>query len=277
MWQIGNKKLDNRLFLGTAGYQSPAILEQAIQHSQVQCLTVALRRTTVKNTARDSTAKDSLTDKESLAKNHFWEWLLSLNVNILPNTAGCRTVKEAVLTAQMARQVFKTNWIKLEVIHNTHHLNPDPFQLVEAARILCAEGFEVFPYTTEDIAVAERLVQAGCRVLMPWAAPIGSGKGLLNVYALKVFRERFKDITLIVDAGIGRPSQALAAMELGFDGVLLNTAVAKAIDPVSMAKAFSLAVKAGRLAFKAGFMPKSDFAKPSTPVVGTPFWHQKLN
>lgn len=261
MWKIGNKELSSRLLLGTASYRSPEVLEQAVQSSKVQCLTVSLRRTATQSADQQN--------------NSFWNWLMKLGIEILPNTAGCHSVKEAVLTAQMARQVFKTNWIKLEVIHNTHHLNPDVFQLVEAARILCAEGFEVFPYTTADISVAERLIEAGCKVLMPWAAPIGSGKGLLNVYALKVLREQFKDINLIVDAGIGKPSQALAAMELGFDGVLLNTAVANAIDPVCMAQAFSLAVQAGRLGFKAGLMPESDFAKPSTPVIGTPFWHQK--
>ena len=147
-------------------------------------------------------------------------------------------------------------------------LQPDVFGLVEAARILAGEGFEVFPYTTEDLVVAERLLEAGCKVLMPWGAPIGSGKGLNNVFGLRALRAHFPDVPLIVDAGVGLPSHAAAAMELGYDGVLLNTAVAKAGDPVAMARAFAQAIEAGRAAFLAGPMQPRDMAAPSTPVVG---------
>jgi thiazole synthase len=168
----------------------------------------------------------------------------------------------------MARETFGAPWIKLEVIGEADTLQPDVFGLVEAARILSDDGFEVFPYTTEDLVVAERLLQAGCKVLMPWGAPIGSGQGLNNVFGLRAMRAHFPDTPLIVDAGLGRPSHAAAAMELGVDGVLLNTAVAKAGDPVTMARAFGRAIEAGRAAFLAGPMPPRDMAAPSTPVVG---------
>jgi thiazole synthase len=191
---------------------------------------------------------------------------------VLPNTAGCRTAKEAVATAEMARELFGTPWIKLEVIANDDTLQPEVFGLVEAAGILSAQGFQVLPYTTEDLSVAERLVGAGCTVLMPWAAPIGSARGLINREGLKTLRAYFPDTVLIVDAGIGAPSQAAEAMELGYDAVLLNTAVAKAGDPMTMAAAFARAIEAGRLGFEAGLIEPRDMASPSTPVAGTPFF-----
>ena len=187
---------------------------------------------------------------------------------MLPNTAGCHSVREAVTTAEMAREVFETDWIKLEVIGEDDTLQPDVFGLVEAARILTDSGFKVFPYTTEDLVVAERLLQAGCEVLMPWGAPIGSGRGLNNVFALRAMRAHFPDVPLVVDAGIGLPSHAAAAMELGYDAVLLNTAVAKAGDPARMAAAFAQAVAAGRTAWEADPMEPRDMARPSTPVIG---------
>jgi thiazole synthase len=193
-------------------------------------------------------------------------------VRVLPNTAGCRTAKEAVATAEMARELFGTPWIKLEVIANDDTLQPEVFGLVEAAGILSAQGFQVLPYTTEDLSVAERLVGAGCTVLMPWAAPIGSARGLINREGLKTLRAYFPDTMLIVDAGIGAPSQAAEAMELGYDAVLLNTAVAKAGDPMTMAAAFARAIEAGRLGFEAGLIEPRDMASPSTPVAGTPFF-----
>jgi thiazole synthase len=171
----------------------------------------------------------------------------------------------------MAREVFGTPWIKLEVIGDEGTLQPDVFGLVDAARILCSEGFHVFPYTTEDLIVAEKLVDAGCRVLMPWGAPIGSGQGLNNVFGLRALRARFPEIPLVVDAGIGVPSHATRAMELGFDAVLINTAVAQAGDPVKMAAAFAQAVKAGYTAFTAQPMQPRDVAVPSTPVIGKAF------
>ena len=192
-------------------------------------------------------------------------------MQVLPNTAGCHSVKEAVTTAHMAREVFGTPWIKLEVIGEDDTLQPDVFGLTEAARILCAEGFEVFPYTTEDLVVAERLLAAGCRVLMPWGAPIGSGRGLNNLFALKALRAHFPEVPLVIDAGLGVPSHAAQAMELGFDAVLINTAVAQAGDPVRMAAAFAQAVEAGRAAREAGPIEPRDLAAPSTPLIGTAF------
>jgi thiazole synthase len=171
----------------------------------------------------------------------------------------------------MAREVFSTAWVKLEVIGEDDTLQPDVFGLVEAARILTADGFEVFPYTTEDLVVADKLLAAGCRVLMPWGAPIGSGRGLNNLFGLKALRAHFPDVPLVIDAGIGVPSHAAQAMELGFDAVLLNTAVAQAADPVRMAAAFAQAIEAGCDARLAGPMEPRDLAAPSTPVIGTAF------
>ena len=251
------QEIPSRLLIGTALYPSPAVMEASILASGAGIVTVSLRREAAGGRAGDA----------------FWRIIQGLGVKVLPNTAGCRTVKEAVTTAELARELFGTSWIKLEVIGDDETLQPDVVALVEAARILVQDGFEVFPYTTEDLSVATRLVEAGCRVVMPWASPIGSGQGIVNRAALRTLRSRLPDIPLIVDAGLGAPSHAAEAMELGFDAVLLNTAIAKADDPVSMAKAFGLAVQAGRIAYEGGLMPRRDFASPSTPVVGTPFWH----
>jgi thiazole synthase len=247
--------LRSRLMLGTAAYPSPAILVEAIKASGTEVVTVSLRR-------EASGAR---------AGQGFWSLIRDLGLRVLPNTAGCHSAKEAVTTAQMAREVFATSWIKLEVIGDEDSLQPDVFGLVEAARILCSEGFQVFPYTTEDLIVAEKLVDAGCRVLMPWGAPIGTGRGLNNVYGLRALRARFPEIPLVIDAGIGLPSHAAQAMELGFDAVLTNTAVAQAGDPVRMAAALAQAVEAGRTAFLAQPMQPRDMAVPSTPLWGRAF------
>ncbi len=247
-------EINSRLLLGTAQYPSPAILAEAVRASQTEIVTVSLRR----ESARLREGQD------------FWALIRELGVRVLPNTAGCHSVKEAVTTAEMAREIFATNWIKLEVIGEADTLQPDVFGLVEAARILNEDGFAVFPYMTEDLVVAERLLEAGCQVLMPWGAPIGSGKGLNNLFGLRALRAHFPDVPLIVDAGIGVPSLAAAAMELGYDAILLNTAVAKAGDPPAMARAFALAIEAGRAAYLAGAMQPRDMAAPSTPVLGRP-------
>ncbi|MCW2317014.1 thiazole synthase [Rhodoblastus acidophilus] len=247
--------LQSRLLVGTSQYPSPAILADALAASKTEVVTVSLRRE-----AGGSRAGEG-----------FWGLIRETGLHVLPNTAGCRTVKEAVTTAHMARELFATKWIKLEVIGDDDLLAPDPFGLVEAARILCDEGFEVFPYMTEDLLLADRLVEAGCRVLMPWAAPIGSGRGLNNVFGLRALRARYPDIPLVIDAGLGAPSQASQAFELGFDAVLLNTAIAKAGDPVAMARAFALACEAGRTAYKALTIEPRDMAEPSTPVLGRAF------
>lgn len=248
-------ELSSRLMLGTSRYPSPAVLIDAIKASGTEVLTVSLRR-------------ESSNEKSGQA---FWSLIRGLGLRVLPNTAGCHSVTEAVTTAHMAREIFGTPWIKLEVIGDDDTLQPDVFGLVEAARILCRDGFEVFPYTTEDLVVAEKLVEAGCRVLMPWGAPIGSGQGLNNVLGLRTLRARLPEIPLVIDAGIGVPSHAARAMELGFDAVLVNTAVAEAGDPARMASAFAQAVQAGHTAFLAEPMQPRDMAVPSTPTIGRAF------
>ena len=255
MLEFYGKTFESRLLLGTAQYPSPSILADSVRSSQSEIVTVSLRRES----------------GNMRAGQDFWTLIKDLGVSVLPNTAGCHTAREAVTTAKMARDVFGTNWIKLEVIGDHDTLQPDPFGLVEAARILCDEGFEVFPYMNDDLVVAEKLIEAGCKVLMPWGAPIGSGRGLNNPYALKTMRAHFPDTPLVVDAGIGVPSHAAAAMELGFDAVLINTAVAKAGDPAAIARAFALSVEAGRIAYEADPIEARDMAAPSTPLLGKAF------
>lgn len=245
----------SRLLCGTALFPSPKTLADSVRASRAEIVTVSLRRESGASRAGES----------------FWALIRDLGVRVLPNTAGCRTVKEAVATAQMAREVFGTPWVKLEVIGEDDTLQPDVFGLVEAAGILARDGFQVFPYTTEDLVTAERLLGAGCEVLMPWGAPIGSGRGLNNRFGLRALRAHFPGVPLVVDAGIGAPSHAAEAMEMGYDAVLLNTAIAKAADPVAMARAFALAIEAGRAAHLAGAMEPRDMAAPSTPVIGRAF------
>lgn len=256
MLKFYDREIASRLLIGTALYPSPQILCDAVKASGSKIVTVSVRR----EAARGRTGQQ------------FWDLIKELDVLVLPNTAGCKSVKEAVTTAQMARELFDTDWVKLEVIANDDTLQPDLFGLVKAARILNDEGFKVFPYTTEDLGAAERLVAAGCEVLMPWGAPIGSGQGLANPLALKTMRAYFPGLPLVVDAGIGAPSHAAVSMEMGYDAVLLNTAIAKAGDPIRMGEAFAKAIEAGRLAYESGLMEPRDMASPSTPVAGTPFF-----
>jgi thiazole synthase len=254
-FNIGGVQLESRFFLGTAGYPSPQTLQQAIAASGAQVVTVGLKR--------------QLATPD--APNDFFRLIRETGARLLPNTAGCRTAREAVTLAKMARELFGTNWIKLEVVGDEYTLQPDPFELVQAAGELARDGFEVFPYCTDDLVTCQRLLDAGCRILMPWGAPIGSGQGLLNPSALRTLRSRLPDVPLVVDAGIGSPRDAVQAMELGFDAVLLNSAVAQAHDPVTMARAFKLGIEAGRLAWEAGIMARQDMAVATTPVTGRPF------
>ncbi|MCF8496327.1 MAG: thiazole synthase [Alphaproteobacteria bacterium] len=252
--------LASRLFLGTAQYPSPDTLRRTVEATRPGLLTVSLRRESAAGQGQK-----------------FWEIVRGLGVPVLPNTAGCHSVAEAVTTAEMAREIFETAWIKLEVIGDDYTLQPEPFFLLEASEILMGKGFKVFPYMTEDLVLAQRLVALGIDILMPWGAPIGSGRGLNNPYGLKMLRERFPDKTLVVDAGLGAPSHAAQAMEMGYDAVLLNTAVARSGDPVVMAGAFAAAVQAGRAAYRAGIIAPQESAAPSTPLIGRPFWHQDRN
>ena len=247
--------LRSRFLLGSAGYPSPQVLRDAIVASGAQVVTLGLKRQLAAGGA----------------DNGFIEIVRASGARLLPNTAGCRTAREAVTLAHMARELLGTHWVKLEVVGDEHTLQPDPWELTVAAAQLVKDGFEVFPYCTDDLVSAQRLVDAGCNILMPWGAPIGSGQGLLNPWALRTLRARLPGVTLIVDAGIGVPSHAVQAMELGFDAVLLNSAVAQAADPVAMARAFGLAIEAGRLGYGAGLLAPQDMAVASTPVGGRPF------
>lgn len=253
-----SQTVSSRFLLGTALYPSPQIMQDAIKASSSEIITVSLRRQS----------------PEKKSGQNFWDFIRELDVNLLPNTAGCYSAKEAITTAEMARELFNTNWIKLEVIGDEYNLQPHPLELLSAAETLTKEGFEVFPYCTDDLILCQKLVDVGCQVLMPWGAPIGTGRGLNNPYALKNLRERLPNIPLIIDAGIGQPSHATQAMEMGYDAILLNTAVAEARDPVLMAQAFKQGINAGRQAYLAGVIAQRDTAKPSTPTLGTPFWHQ---
>ena len=251
------QQFSSRLLLGTSRYPSPSTLKAAVQRAQPAMVTASLRR-------QGSNPAES--------GQGFWELLRDLGVPVLPNTANCHSVQEAITTAQMAREVFDTPWIKLEVIGDDYTLQPDTLNLVQAAEKLVRDGFYVLPYCTEDLVLCQRLVDVGCQAIMPWAAPIGTGRGPMNPYALRVLRERI-NVPMLIDAGLGLPSHACQVMEWGFDGVLLNTAVALAQNPVAMAGAFADAVQAGRAARHAGAMQPQQAAQPSTPLLGTPFWH----
>ena len=256
-WKVGDTVLHSRFLLGTARYPSPQVLREAIIAARTQVVTVGLKRTLAAGGDNGFIAGLRQTLAETGAR-------------LLPNTAGCRTAREAVQLAYMARELYDTPWIKLEVIGDEHTLQPDMFELVTAAAQLARDGFVVFPYCTADLVGCRRLLDAGCALLMPWGAPIGSGQGLLDLFALRTLRERLPDTTLIIDAGIGAPSHAAQALEMGFDAVLLNSAVAQARDPAAMAQAFRLAIEAGRIARHSGLMAAQDFAVASTPVGGEP-------
>ena len=256
-WQVGDVTLQSRFMLGSAGYPSPQVLREAIAAAATQVVTVGLKRILA-----------ATGDNGFIAA--IRQALTETGARLLPNTAGCRTAREAVQLARMARELYDTSWIKLEVIGDEHTLQPDMFELHAAATELVRDGFTVFPYCTDDLVGCRRLLDAGCPLLMPWGAPIGSGQGLLNVFALRTLRERLPDTVLIIDAGIGAPSHAAQALELGFDAVLLNSAVAHAREPVAMARAFRLAIEGGRIARQAGVLAPQDFAVASTPVGGEP-------
>jgi len=247
------RPFESRLLLGTARYESPRQLAEAVSTANPALLTVSLRR--------------QLPGKKDAGQS-FWNLLGETHLTILPNTAGCHSAHDAVTTALLARDLFETNLIKLEVIGDEVNLQPDPFGLLLAASELLNRGFHVLPYCTEDWVLCKRLMDVGCEVLMPWAAPIGTGQGPRNPSALRELRQRAPNTTMIIDAGIGVPSHACQVMEWGFDGVLLNTAVSRALDPVRMAGAFADAVKAGRGAFLAGPMAVQELAVPSTREIG---------
>jgi thiazole synthase len=250
--KIGPHELRSRVLLGTSRYPNPQTMLDAIEASGAEMVTVSVRRV-------------NLTEEGG---ENLLGMLRDRDLVILPNTAGCYTAKEAVLTAQLAREALDTDLIKLEVIGDDETLYPDVEQSLRAARELVDDGFRVLAYTNDDPITCRKLADLGCAAVMPLASPIGSGMGLVNPYTLRIIREMLPDVPLIVDAGIGTASDAAHAMELGYDGVLLNTAVAQAQHPVEMARAMRLAVEAGRLAFGAGRMPRRLYAQASSPAEG---------
>jgi thiazole synthase len=246
---IAGRELRSRLVLGTGGFRSLEAMAAAIEASGTELVTVALRRI-------DPSARGSIVDVLDAA-----------GVRLLPNTAGCYTARDAVLTARLAREAFATDWVKLEVIGDERTLLPDAPALLEAAEELVDEGFTVLPYTNDDPILARRLEDVGCAAVMPLGSPIGSGMGLLNTYNLRLIRDR-AEVPVILDAGVGTASDAALAMELGYDGVLCASAISRADDPVAMARAIRLATEAGRLAYRAGRIPRRLYAQASTPEEG---------
>jgi thiazole synthase len=246
---IAGRTFDSRLLLGTGGFPSLALLVEAVRASATELVTVALRRV-------DPAAPGSLIDV-----------LQQEGVEVLPNTAGCHTARDAVLTAKLAREAFETDWVKLEVIGDEDTLLPDAPELLKAAEQLVDDGFVVLPYTTDDPVLARRLVDVGCAAVMPLGAPIGSGMGIRNPYNIALIREAVQ-VPLVLDAGVGTASDAVQAMELGCDAVMVASAVSRAQDPVVMASAMRAAVQAGRLASTAGRIPRRTYATASSPQRG---------
>lgn len=250
---IAGQPIPSRLWLGTSRYPSPRVMVEAFERAKPGLVTLSVRRLNLQ-----------------APQETFLELLVG-RYRLLPNTSGCYTAQEAVFVAQLAREALQTEWIKLEVIGDERTLWPDPEQLLQAARTLVREGFVVLAYAPDDPIVCQRLADIGCAAVMPLAAPIGSGQGLRDPERLALIRAQVPTLPLIIDAGIGSPADAALALELGFDAVLVNTAVAEAQNPVLMAEAMALAVEAGRKAFLAGRVPRVSYARPSSPTEGLPF------
>jgi thiazole synthase len=250
---IAGRRFTSRLIVGTGKYPSNEVMAEAHRRSGTEMVTVAVRRIDLK-----APRGQSLLDFIDTSK-----------IMILPNTAACYTVDDAVRTARLGREAGLSNWVKLEVIGDERTLFPDTAGLIEATRILAKEGFVVLPYTNDDLIAARRLIDAGAAAIMPLGAPIGSGMGIQNVAGMRILREMITEVPLIIDAGVGTASDASLAMELGADAVLMNTAIAGSNDPGAMAEAMSFAVKAGRLAYKAGRIPRKLYATASSPLDGT--------
>lgn len=250
--RIADREFRSRLFVGTGKYKSFQEMARAHEASGAEVVTVAVRRV-------------NLTDK---SKESMLDYIDRQRFFILPNTAGCYNADEAVRAARLAREVGLSNWVKLEVIGDQKTLFPDNFELVKATETLAREGFVVMPYTNDDLVTARRLIDAGAAAVMPLGAPIGSGMGIQNTANLRILREMVTEVPLIVDAGVGTASDAALAMELGADGVLMNTGIAGAQDPVLMAEAMKQAIEAGRKAYLAGRIPRKLYATASSPLEG---------
>ncbi len=250
--RIGPLALTSRVLVGTSRYPSPQTMLDALEASGAELVTVSIRRVDLADTGGES----------------MLGLLRGAGYRLLPNTAGCYTAREAVLTAQLAREALATDLVKLEVIGDDETLYPDVEQLLKAAKELVDDGFHVLAYANDDPITCRKLADLGCAAVMPLASPIGSGMGLTNPYTLRIIRETLPDVPLVVDAGLGTASDAARAMELGYDGVLLNTAISQAQHPVRMARAVGLAVEAGRLAYRAGRIPRRLYAQASSPLDG---------
>jgi thiazole synthase len=251
-FSIAGREFRSRLIVGTGKYRSFQEMRRCHEASGAEMVTVAVRRV-------------NLTDR---SKESLIDYIDRDKIFILPNTAGCYTADDAIRTAMLAREVGLSNWVKLEVIGDEKTLFPDNFGLLEATRVLVKEGFVVLPYTNDDVVAARKLIDAGAAAVMPLAAPIGSGMGVQNPANLRILREQITSVPMIVDAGVGTASDAAIAMELGADGILMNTAIAAAEDSEKMASAMKLAVEAGRLAYESGRMPKKLYAAASSPLAG---------
>lgn len=250
--EIAGQKFNSRLIVGTSRYPNPQVMLEALEVSGTEMITVSIRRLNLKA----DNGQESILNL--LDRNKYF---------ILPNTAGCYTAKDAVLTAQLARELLGTSWVKLEVIGDEETLFPDVSELLKAAEQLLIDGFTVLPYCNDDPITCKKLADMGCAAVMPLGAPIGSGMGIRNPYNIMIIRD-IVQIPVIVDAGVGTASDASLAMELGVDGVLMNSAIAQAEHPVMMAQAMKLAVESGRLAYEAGRIPRRLYAKASSPVEG---------
>jgi thiazole synthase len=252
-WELGGKSFASRLMIGTSMYPNPELMFRAIRESGAEIVTVSIRRMDLRNPEHTFLSHDFMK-----------------GFQLLPNTSGCYTAREAVFTAELAREALGTNWIKVEVIGDEKTLLPDPVELLKACEELVAKDFVVLPYSNDDPILCKRLADLGCAAVMPLASPIGTGLGIRNPHNLQLIRDAVS-LPLIVDAGIGTASDAAIAMELGYDGILLNTAIAQAQDPVLMARAMRLGIEAGRAAYRAGRIPKSYHAKASSPQEGRIF------
>jgi thiazole synthase len=250
--RIANREFASRLIVGTGKYRSLPEMRRCHEASGSDFVTVAVRRVDLHDTSGES----------------LLDYIDRHRMFLLPNTAGCYSAEDAIRVARLGREAGLSNWVKLEVIGDEKTLFPDNEGLLEATRVLVKEGFVVLPYTNDDLVNARKLIDAGAAAVMPLGAPIGSGMGIQNVNNLRILREMITDVPLIVDAGVGTASDAAVAMELGFDGVLMNTAIAQAQEPEKMARAMKLAVEAGRLAFEAGRMEKKLYATASSPLHG---------
>jgi thiazole synthase len=249
---IAGREFNSRLILGTGKYESNEVMVRALEASGTEMVTVAVRRVNLADRSEES----------------FLNHIDTKRYHLLPNTAGCYSAEEAIRTAMLAREALDTPWIKLEVIGDARTLFPDNEGLLQATRQLVGEGFIVLPYLNDDLIVARRLIDAGASAVMPLAAPIGSGLGIQNFTNLRILREQITEVPLIVDAGVGTASDATLAMELGVDAILMNTGVAGARDAVKMAEAMNCAVRAGRLAYLAGRIPRKLYATASSPIAG---------